>query len=60
MAGGDGAFLVAELLERVSEEGSVDEKAAIKGWFKPDVKQTLESGEGKGKRVLLEKVVKFE
>lgn len=59
MARGDGAFLVAELLERVSEEGSEVEKKEVKGWFRKSVRDELESGDGKGRKVLLEKIAKL-
>ena len=59
IAGGDGAFVVAELLQRVSEEGSESEKSAVKGWFGGDVRRNLQNGKGKGRKVLLEKVTKL-
>lgn len=59
MAGGDGAFLVAELIERVSEEGSGEEKALVKGWFGKSVQDTLESEEKKGRAILLGKIAKL-
>ncbi|KIM90369.1 hypothetical protein PILCRDRAFT_766179 [Piloderma croceum F 1598] len=56
MAIGDGAFVVAELLQRVSEEGSEDEKQTLKGWFTADVRSDLKGTEGKGRNVLLGKI----
>ena len=59
MARGDGAFMVAELLERVWEEGSENEKKGVKGWFGEDLLGELRNEEGKGRKVLLEKVEKL-
>jgi pumilio family protein 6 len=59
MAKGDGAFVVAELLERVSEDGSESEKGVVRDWFKGEVEKKLEDGDGKGRKVLLEKVAKL-
>jgi len=59
IARGDGAFVVAELLERVNEKGSESEKKAMKRWFKGDVRSDLKDGEGKGRNVLLEKIGKL-
>lgn len=59
IARGDGAFVVAELLERVSEEGSENEKRTLNGWFGKDLISELETEEGKGRKVLLEKVAKL-
>lgn len=59
MAKGEGMFVVAELLERVVEEGSEEEKAMLKGWFGGEVKKKLESGDGRGREVLLEKIAKL-
>jgi hypothetical protein len=51
--------VVAELLERMIEEGSDSEKEAVKGWFKGGVISDLKGGEGKGRKVLLEKIAKL-
>lgn len=59
MAKGDGAFVIAELLERVIEEGSESEKETVRRWFGEMVRSSLENGEGKGKKILLEKVAKL-
>jgi len=59
LARGDGAFVVAEFLERVTEEGSEGEKKTVKGWFNGGVRRGLQNGEGKGRKVLLEKVAKL-
>lgn len=59
MAKGDGAFVVAELLQRVIEEGDESEKGIVKQWFGGKVRSSLESEEGKGRKVLLEKVAKL-
>ena len=52
-------FVVAELLERVWEEGSENEKKGVKGWFGKDLLGELTNEEGKGRKVLLEKVEKL-
>lgn len=65
--GGEGCFIVAELIETVVKGRSavVDEdeeesmrgcRKSLKGWFGGDVKGRVEGGEAKGKRLLLEKV----
>jgi len=59
MARGNGTFMVAEFLERVHEEGSESEKRAVKEWFNEDVRRDLQSRNGKGLKVLLEKVIKL-
>jgi pumilio family protein 6 len=59
MARGNGAFMVTELLERVIEEGSESERMIVKGWFSGKVINDLKNGEGKGRKVLLEKVAKL-
>ena len=51
--------MVAELLERIIKEGSDSEKEAVTGWFKGGVIRDLKGGEGKGRRVLLEKIAKL-
>ncbi|KAA1477859.1 ARM repeat-containing protein [Dentipellis sp. KUC8613] len=56
IARGGGAFVVAELLERVKEQGSGQTKAEVKKWVKELGKDKAE-GEGvKGWNVLMEKV----
>ncbi|TFY55210.1 hypothetical protein EVG20_g9404, partial [Dentipellis fragilis] len=56
IARGGGAFVVAELLERVKEQGSGQTKAEVKKWVKELGKDSAE-GEGvKGWNVLMEKV----
>jgi len=59
MAGGDGAFLVAELLERVNEEGDDHQKGLLKSWFKEDVQNMLKSEDRKGRSLLLGKIAKL-
>lgn len=59
MAKGEGVFVVSELLERVVEEGSDGEKTVLRGWFGGKVKEDLESEDGKGRKVLLEKIAKL-
>ncbi|EGO22720.1 hypothetical protein SERLADRAFT_356787 [Serpula lacrymans var. lacrymans S7.9] len=56
MAKGDGAFVIAELLERVQQEGRKGEKSTVKGWFNHDVTSSIENSDGKGKNVLLGKI----
>ncbi|KZT21924.1 ARM repeat-containing protein [Neolentinus lepideus HHB14362 ss-1] len=56
MAKGNGAFVVAELLERVKAEGDEETKREVREWFGSDVKNEMAGSEMKGKKVLLEKV----
>lgn len=56
MANGDGAFVVAELLERVINEGSDEDKNVLRDWFGESVKSGIEQGNAKGKKVLMEKI----
>jgi pumilio family protein 6 len=56
MAGGEGAFIIAEFLHRIREEGSADEKRTVKGWFGEDVVERLKKSETKGRNVLLDKI----
>jgi pumilio family protein 6 len=54
MALGNGAFVVAELVKRISEEGTGAEKSELKGWFGKDVVKKIRSGKGRGSEALLE------
>lgn len=56
MAQGSGAFLVAELCERVTKDGNDEDKKTLKAWFGGDVRKKIEQGDVKGKNVLLEKL----
>jgi pumilio family protein 6 len=61
MARGEGGFVVAELCERVREEGGEEERRMLKEWFVDGdvgVMEDLESGAwtGRGGPLLLEKV----
>lgn len=56
MAKGNGAFVVVELVQRVNEEGSAEEKKTLKEWFGPSVLAEIEAGNGKGSSVLLERL----
>jgi pumilio family protein 6 len=56
MAKGNGAFVVAELVERMKDEGDVQERDAVKGWFGEKEVEELKGGDGKGRKVLLEKL----
>lgn len=53
MAQGDGAFIVAALCERLAEEGSTENKKAVKSWFGKEERKKID---GKGAAVLLEKL----
>jgi pumilio family protein 6 len=55
MAKGNGAFVIAELCERIRAEGTTEERAKLKGWFE-DVLKEIEESDAKGKKLLLEKV----
>lgn len=54
MALGNGAFVVAELVKRISEEGTEEEKSELKGWFGKKVIDQIRSGKGRGSEALLE------
>lgn len=56
IAQGDGAFVVAELLERIREEGSDEQKTDVRGWFDDAFVARLKDSEAKGKNVLVEKI----
>ncbi|OAX41829.1 ARM repeat-containing protein [Rhizopogon vinicolor AM-OR11-026] len=56
MAGGDGAFVIAEFLQRIKEEGSTEERRTVKNWFDEEVVDGIKKSETKGKNVLLEKI----
>ena len=56
IAQGEGAFVAAELLERIREEGSEEQKKNIREWFDDAFVARLKASEAKGKNVLLEKI----
>jgi len=56
IAKGDGAFVFAELLERIREEGDTEAKKTVNGWFKGGKWNEKGDGEGRGHVVLKEKV----
>jgi pumilio homology domain family member 6 len=56
MARGDGAFVLAELCERVRVEGSKAEKKAVSAWFGERERMAVDESEAKGKKVLLDKI----
>ncbi|KAF5349033.1 hypothetical protein D9758_012725 [Tetrapyrgos nigripes] len=59
-----GAFVVAELIGALVQEGgekdeeteAKEAREKLKMWFTKEVKQEIEKGEGKGKKVLLERL----
>ena len=53
---GNGAFVVAELCEALVRENLTEEKATVKKWFGEKIVQQIETGQAKGKKVLLEKI----
>jgi pumilio homology domain family member 6 len=53
MALGNGAFVVAELVKRVSEEGTETEKSELKGWFDKNVVSNIRVGQGRGSEALV-------
>jgi len=54
---GNGAFLVAELCEALIRGEVAAARKSVKGWFADsDVLKQVEASEGKGKKVLLEKL----
>jgi pumilio family protein 6 len=56
IAQGDGAFVVAELLERIREEGSDEQKTEVRSWFDDSFVARMLDSEAKGKNVLVEKI----
>lgn len=56
IAQGDGTFVVAELLERIRDEGSEAEKTLVRGWFDDAFVARMRDSEAKGKNVLEEKI----
>ena len=57
MATGNGAFVVAELCERIRVEGAAEERSRLISWFKAI--ETIERSDAKGKTVLLESISKL-
>jgi pumilio family protein 6 len=57
MATGNGAFIVAELCERIRTEGAAEERATLRSWFKAI--ETIKRCDAKGKSVLLESISKL-
>jgi len=56
MAGGEGAFVIAEFLQRIIEDGSIEERRTVKNWFDEEVDDSMKKSETKGRNVLLEKI----
>lgn len=56
MAGGEGAFVIAEFLQRIREDGSIEERRTVKNWFDEGVVDSIKKSETKGRNVLLEKI----
>lgn len=59
MARGDGAFIIAELIERVCAEGSEEDRARLVGVFRGaagEVRKELESSRPRGWNVLVKKL----
>lgn len=60
MAKGSGAFVIAELVERLVEEGSQEDRASLKKVFGGrKVKEEIEDAKPKGWEVLCEKIDKL-
>ncbi|KAG6889424.1 hypothetical protein C0995_001191 [Termitomyces sp. Mi166 len=52
---GNGAFVVAEMCEALIRDGGRGEvRKEVKGWFGDEVREAVEGGQAKGKKVLLE------
>ena len=51
-----GSFVVASLIERITSEGTTEEKATLKGWFSDEVKNKIQSQDFKGKETLLQSI----
>lgn len=57
MAQGNGAFVIAELCNQVSAEGTREEKRLLQLWFTGDeISKRIQDKEIKGKSVLLESI----
>lgn len=56
IAQGNGAFVAAELVERICEEGTDEQKMKVKSWFNDSFVARLKVSEAKGKNVLIEKI----
>ena len=57
MAQGNGAFVIAELCNRVSAQGTREEKTLLQTWFtEGGVSKSIQEKEMKGKSVLLESI----
>jgi pumilio homology domain family member 6 len=59
IAQGNGAFVAAELVERIREEGTDEQKTKIRNWFNDAFVARLMDSEAKGKNVLIEKIGAF-
>ncbi|KAG6884585.1 hypothetical protein C0993_009787 [Termitomyces sp. T159_Od127] len=55
---GNGAFVVAEMCEALIRDGekSGEVRKEVKGWFGDEVREAVEGGQAKGRKVLLEKI----
>lgn len=56
MALGEGTFIVAELMDKLKEEGHDEELKELRSWFGKDVRGTLSKGDVRGSAVLLERL----
>ncbi|KAH0828555.1 armadillo-type protein [Lanmaoa asiatica] len=56
IAQGDGAFVVAELLERIRDEGSDEQRMRVRGWFNDSFVARMKDSDAKGRHVLVEKI----
>jgi pumilio family protein 6 len=57
MAQGNGAFVIAELCNRVNAEGTKEEKRLLQTWFTGGgISESIRDKEMKGKSVLLENI----
>ncbi|KAJ7148678.1 armadillo-type protein [Mycena crocata] len=52
----NGAFVIAELCEALKGDGGESARKKLKSWFGAPVVKQIESGEAKGKKILLEKI----
>jgi len=55
MARGEGAFVIAEFLQQIREDGSIEERRTVKNWFDEEIVDRIKKSETKGRNVLLEK-----
>lgn len=56
MAKGNGTFVVAELVERITTEGEEGHRRQLAEWFSQDVRADIGNGKTKGSDILLDRL----